>query len=116
MLNLCLTKKSMNRLITNYGDDYSSNGWISHVVFLDSNIMRDGGKLLSFLVSPYLGSHRICPVTNSFNGYFVAGIAFSEVLSPARLCHVWASLTHPCCCALRHRGLQLSVDLQLTAP
>ncbi len=64
----------MNSLITNYEDVYSSNGLMSHTtVVLDLNIMRDGGKLPSFPVSPHLGSHGFCPVT-----YVSMGVLWRE--------------------------------------
>ncbi len=43
----------------------------------------------------------------------MAGIAFSDILSPDRLCPIWVSLTHPCRCAVSHLGLSVSVVLQL---
>ena len=48
--------------------------------------------------------------------YFVVGIAFGNTLLPDRLVLVWASLIHPCRCALRHLRLPVSVVLQLFVP
>jgi hypothetical protein len=51
VLNLCLSLKSMKRILTNYGTVYLSNGYESHGVSLELLVKRDGGKLPSFLAS-----------------------------------------------------------------
>jgi hypothetical protein len=72
-------------------------------------------------------------MTNSIDGDILVGIAFGDFLSPDSLpeylcfgrypvsflgistlsIRAWGSLTHPCRCAIRHLGLQLSFVLQL---
>jgi len=85
LLNLLLTLKLMNRVMTNYETVYSSNGQMYHIRnrCLPMIVMAANCRPFSFLVRRKVIVLLLWLIVTT--EYFVVGIAFSDTLSPRQI-------------------------------